>query len=65
MAVVGTATLNVVPKFPGLSAAVRSELSKVDAKTPGAKAGSEYGSAMGGGLAKSGAVIGAFSAVTA
>ncbi|TNU89387.1 tape measure protein [Eggerthella lenta] len=65
MAVIGTATLNVVPKFPGLSAAVKSELGKVDAKTPGAKAGSDYGHAMGGGLARSGAVIGAFSAVTA
>lgn len=64
MAVVGTATLNVVPKFPGLAAAVKSELGKVDARGPGERAGSDYGRGMGGGLAKSGAVIGAFSAVT-
>lgn len=64
MANVGTATLNVVPKFPGLSAAVKSELSKIDASGIGKKSGEGYGSGFGGGLVKSGAVVGAFAAIT-
>ncbi|WP_165247469.1 tape measure protein [Adlercreutzia sp. ZJ141] len=64
MAVIGKATLNVVPKFPGLSAAVKAEFAKVDASEAGERAGGEYGRGMGGGLVKSGAAIGAFSAMT-
>lgn len=64
MAVVGKATLNVFPKFPGFSDAVKKQLGSVDGAASGRKAGADYGRGMGSGLAKSGAVIGAFSAVT-
>lgn len=67
MAVVGSATLNVTPKFPGLAQAIQSELNKA-AGSSSVKAGEKFGTGFGqgasGGLAKSGAIIGAFSAIT-
>lgn len=68
MAVVGTGVLNIKPKFPGLSNAIKAELSKYDGTDAGSKAGTQYtsgfGKATSGGLAKSGAIMGAFSAIT-
>ncbi len=68
MAIVGTGTLNIVPKFPGLSAAIKGELSKYDGTSAGAKAGQQYTSGFSSststGLVRSGAIVGAFAAVT-
>lgn len=64
MAVIGTATMNIVPKFPGLSAAINNEMKKQTLGSSGAIAGEAYGKGFGGGLVRSGAVIGAFSAIT-
>ena len=67
MAVVGTATLNITPKFPGLTQAIQSELNKAAGNTS-VKAGESFGTGFGqgasSGLAKSGAIVGAFSAIT-
>ncbi len=60
MAEIGKATLTVVPKLTGLDASVKSAFSKVDAESIGAQVGSRYSS----GIVKSGAVAGAFAAVT-
>lgn len=68
MAVVGTGVINITPKFPGLSSAIKSELGKYDGTNSGSKAGDQYSSGFkksaGSGLVKSGAVIGAFSSIT-
>lgn len=66
MAVVGTATLNITPKFPGLTQAIQGELNKASGQTTkaGEKVGQSLGQGASGGLAKSGAIIGAFSAIT-
>lgn len=64
MAVIGTATLNVVPKISGLSETVRSEFAKVRADSEGAKIGSSFSNGLSGGLVKSGAIVGAFAAIT-
>ena len=65
MANVGTAYVNVVPKFGGFSAAVKSELARA-ASTSGAT-GAAMGTAMGtglkGGLAKAGAIAGVVSSL--
>ncbi len=65
MANVGTAYVNVVPKFDGFSAAVKSELARA-ASTSGAT-GAAMGTAMGtglkGGLAKAGAIAGVVSSL--
>lgn len=60
MAEIGKATLTIVPKLPGLDAAVKGAFSKVDAESIGEQAGRRYS----GGIARTGAVAGAFAAVT-
>ena len=64
MAVIGSATLNVVPKFPGFKSTVQAELGKIDATSAGTKFGNSFGQGASGGLAKSGAIVGTFAAVT-
>lgn len=64
MATIGTAHLNVVPKLNGLDDAVKKAFKGVDAEGLGKTKGREIGGGMGRGLTASGAVIGAFSAVT-
>lgn len=64
MAVIGSSTLNVVPKFPNLKKEVESALGSLDTSAAGSKMGEGVGKGMSGGLVKSGAVIGAFSAIT-
>lgn len=65
MATIGSATLKIVPKVDGLSKAIDRQLKSAEAsaKSSGASAGEGYGGGFGGGLVKSGAVIGAASAV--
>ena len=66
MAVIGTSTLNVVPKIVGLSQAVDGEMSKVSRSTAsGAKAGEAISSGISKGILGSGAIAGAVSTVTA
>lgn len=64
MAVIGTATLNVVPKISGLSDAVRSEFAKVPAETLGEQTGSKYTKGVNTSLVKSGVIVGTFAAIT-
>lgn len=67
MAQVGQADLLIIPKFNGLSAQVNAELAKVKTDSSGEKAGSGFAGGIKkgiGGLVGSGAVIGAFSAIT-
>lgn len=67
MASVGKASLLIVPKFDNLGKSITGALDKVDTAPSGAKMGKGLsdGVARGaGGLAKSGAIIGVFSAVT-
>lgn len=64
MAVLGSSYINVIPKFPGFSKAVETELLKIEAERTGKETGSKYGKGMASGMAKSGAAIGIFSAVT-
>lgn len=68
MAVLGTGVINITPKFPGLSGAIQSELSKYDGTASGSKAGEQYSGGFkksaGSGLMRSGAVVGAFSSIT-
>src|SRR5574344_556736 len=61
---IGTAYMTVSPKFDGLGSAVESAFSKVDGSSAGARVGDSFSSGVGKGLASSGAIIGAFSAVT-
>lgn len=63
MATLGSADLLVVPRFNGLSKQVDAALGAVDVSSSGSKLGTDAGKAMGGGLVKSGAVIGAASTV--
>ena len=67
MAELGSADLVIVPKFKGLSEQVDKALGAAEpaASKSGEKVGSSVAGGFGGGLAKSGAVIGAFSAMTA
>lgn len=67
MAELGSADLVIVPKFKGLSEQVDKALGAAEpaASRSGEKVGSSVAGGFGGGLAKSGAVIGAFSAMTA
>ena len=62
MAVVGTATLNVVPKITGLAKAMEDEIAKCEGTS--FKGGEKVGGSFGKGAAKSGAVVGAFAALT-
>lgn len=67
MANVGTAQLTITPKFDNLSASVNRALAGVDASSGSAKLGSSISSGVSrgmGGLAQSGALIGAFSTIT-
>ena len=67
MASVGKASLTIVPKFDNLGKSVTSALDKVDASKSGEKMGQSLASGVArgtGGLARSGAVMGVFSAVT-
>lgn len=68
MAVVGTAALNIVPKFPGLSSAIKGALTQYDGTSAGSKAGTQYSGGFqksaSTGLVKSGAIVGAFAAIT-
>lgn len=66
MASIGKADLVIVPKFEGLSKAVDEALGKAEgpASKKGAALGESTSKGFGGGLAKSGAVIGAFSELT-
>lgn len=59
MAYIGSAYLNVTPKFPGLSAAVKKELGAVDTTS----VGRQWGAGLGGGLVSQGALFGTFSAL--
>ena len=67
MASIGKADLVIVPKFEGLSKAVDEALAKAEgpASKKGAALGESASKGFGGGLAKSGVAIGAFSALTA
>lgn len=67
MANVGTAQLTITPKFDNLSASVNRALAGVDASSGSSKLGSSISSGVSrgmGGLAQSGALIGAFSTIT-
>lgn len=59
MAYIGSAYLNVTPKFPGLSAAVKKELGGIDT-TP---VGRQWGAGLGSGMVSQGALFGTFSAL--
>ena len=66
MAVIGTATLNIVPKMKGsLTDAVKEQLSAAEsaAGSKGASAGSAFSAGFGGGAAKAGILFSAASAV--
>lgn len=63
----GTGYLQVIPKFDGLTSSVKRALGGVDVSGEGTKLGASYtgGVTKGmGGLAKGGAVMGAFAAIT-
>lgn len=64
MALIGNSYMNVIPKFPNLDSQVKKALGGIDTTSAGIKMGEGVGRGMSGGLAKSGAVIGAFSAIT-
>ncbi|MGN0056478.1 MAG: tape measure protein [Atopobiaceae bacterium] len=67
MANVGTAQLTITPKFDNLSARVNSAIAGVNTTQAGTKLGSGISAGVSGGLgglAKSGALVGAFSSVT-
>lgn len=68
MSVVGTGVINITPKFPGLSASIKKELGKYDGTASGTQAGNQYAqgftTSTSKGLGKSGAIIGAFAAIT-
>lgn len=68
MAVLGKGVINVTPKFPGLSYEIKKALGEYDGTASGSKAGDQYSrgfsSSTSKGLGKSGAIIGAFSAIT-
>lgn len=66
MAEIGSADLVIVPRFKGLSEQVDKALGAAEpaASKGGEKVGSSVAGGFGGGLAKSGAVIGAFSTMT-
>ncbi len=68
MANIGTAYLNIVPKFPGLGSSIKNALSQYDGTSAGSKVGNQYSSGFqktaSTGLVKSGAIVGAFAAIT-
>lgn len=66
MANVAQAYVTVVPKFTGFKSAVEAELSKTTqtANANGQNLGKAFSQGATGGLAKSGALVGAFSAIT-
>lgn len=66
MAVVGTATLNVIPKFSDFKSSLQSQTSALESsgKSSGQKFGNSFNSGASGGILKTGAAVGAFSALT-
>lgn len=67
MAEIGKASLLIVPKFDGLKSKVNSALGEIDTTAGGTKMGKGVSDGVSkgiGGLAGSGAIVGAFSAVT-
>ncbi len=64
MPYIGSAYMNVVPKFPGLASQVKAALGGVDVAAPGTRMGGALGGSMAKGFVKAGAVAGAVSAVT-
>lgn len=67
MAVIGTATVNIKPKFPGLQEAIKSEFAKAvgSSEDSGTETGKRYAQGMGQGIAaKTGIIAGAMSAIT-
>ncbi|MCI6547589.1 MAG: tape measure protein [Coriobacteriaceae bacterium] len=67
MANVGTAQMTITPRFDNLSASVNKALSGVNVSSGSAKLGSSVSDGVSrglGGLAKSGALVGAFSTIT-
>lgn len=68
MTTIGKGTVLIVPKFNGLAAAIKGELGQVDTSSAAQKAGGNYSnifaSTTKAGFAKSGAIVGAFSALT-
>lgn len=64
MAKAGTAYVNVVPKFPGFSKAIRDEVERIDAEPAGRKYGKGFTAGATAGIVKSGAAVGAFSQLT-
>lgn len=66
MAEVAQAELRVVPKFTGFKEAVEAEVGRAErtAQARGQGFGTKFGDGAKGGLVKSGAVVGAFAAVT-
>ncbi len=64
MANVGTAQMTITPKFDNLSASVNKALSGVNVSSGSAKLGSSVSDGVSRGLAKSGALVGAFSTIT-
>lgn len=63
MAVIGTATLNITPKFPGISSSIQNAVSRVNISSAAAKSGDTYSQSFGTGILKSGAIIGAASTI--
>lgn len=64
MAELGKGYINVIPKFPGLASSISQALGGVDANQTGQKWGTGFSKGVSGGFVKSGAAVGAFSALT-
>lgn len=64
MAELGKGYINVVPKFPGLASSINAALDGVGPRNVGAKWGNSFSKGVSGGVAKSGAAVGVFSALT-
>lgn len=64
MAELGKGYINVIPKFPGLASSISQALGGVDANQTGQKWGTGFSKGVSGGFVKSGAAVGAFSAIT-
>lgn len=65
MPYIGSAYMNVVPKFPGLAGHVKAAMAGVDVGSSGAKVGAALNGSMAKGFAKAGAVAGVVGAVSA
>lgn len=60
----GTAYVNVVPKFPGFSEAIRKEVEAINGESAGKKYGAGFSGGAAGGIVKTGAAVGVFSQLT-